>query len=118
MPAAGVRELITATISIVVSMAMAAGARATGGIGENGTSITVCAYNIFVGAREPGRRDALSRWLRRNVFAEVREGVAALTECNGWDQAFVEEFARASGARHGVLMPCQTGAMVILLTAV
>lgn len=77
--------------------------------GQIGTAATVCAYNIFVGAREPARREALSRWLRHNVFAGESVGVVGLTECNGWDQAFAEEFALASGARHGILMPCPTG---------
>jgi len=31
-------------------------------------SVTVCAYNIFEGARQPERRASLARWLRARVF--------------------------------------------------
>ena len=77
------------------------------------TVFTACTYNIFVGAQQPARREALARWLQRNVFAggdgPNDDGLVALTECNGWDRATVEAFALSSGARHGILMPCPTG---------
>ena len=75
-----------------------------------------CMLNVCDGA--PGqRRSALTRWLHRHVFDPSRGGgVAALCECNGWDEAEVERLATECGASSGgVLMACPTGYHMALL---
>ena len=59
----------------------------------------------------PQSTQALSRWLRDNVFKSPGDchGLAALTECNGWDQAFLDRFASDSGASESILLKCPTG---------
>ena len=95
-----------------------------------GLPVTVCAYNIYEGAAQPERRRALAAFLRTRVFGreEPREqagevctggtaALAALTECNGWDQAFAERFARECGAKYAVLLNCPTGYHMAILSS-